>query len=116
MLFAERGPYSGHVYQPTVNHREVDFHSYSHHQNVSLLSKPLCEHVISPNEETGFSVGALVGLYCYQVTKIDEHPTEMCGVLKCPATLIHIFGDKVDEVIMAEILKLKAAPLSVATF
>ena len=117
-LFAERGPYSGHVYQPRVNHREVDFHSYSYRQNTSLLSKPLCQSMISPNEETGFSVGALMGLYCYEVTKIEDHQTEICGVLESPAMLSHVFGDKVEDIMNAtsEILNLKASSLSVITF
>ena len=117
-MFAERGPYSGHVYQPRINHRDVDFHCYSHRQKSSLLSKPLCESMISPNEETGFSVGALMGLYCFEVIKVDQHPTEMSGVLESPATLSHVFGDELEEVMnaMAEISKVKAASLTTTTF
>ena len=117
-IFAEQGPYSGHVYHPKINHRDVDFHCYSHQQKSSLLSKPLCESMISPNEETGFSVGVLMGLYCYQVIKVNEHPTEMSGVLESPATLSHVFGDGIEEVmnVMAEISKLKAASLTTTKF
>ena len=72
-IFAERGPFSGHVYQPKVNHREVDFLSYSHRQDTSLLSKPLCESMLFPKSETSFSVGNKMGLYCYEVTKPKDH-------------------------------------------
>ena len=111
-FFAEQGPYTGHIYQPKVNHRVVDFMSYSHRQEASALSKPLRESMIYPNEETGFSVGNLMGLYCYEVTKLDTHPVGIRGVLESPATLNHTF--EVNG--MGEILKVKAEPLTISTF
>ena len=117
-FFAERGPYSGHVYQPKVNHRVVDFMSYSHRQEISTLSKPLRESMLYPNEETGFSVGNLMGLYCYEVTKLDKHSLGIRGILESPATLNHTFDVKRDLEVngMGEILQLKAEPLSISTF
>ena len=57
-------------------------------------------------------------LYCYQVIKVNEHPTKMSGVLESPAILSHMFGDEVEQVMnaMEEISKLKPAPLTVTTF
>ena len=117
-FFAERGPYTGHVYQPKVNHQVVDFLSYSHHQDISSLLKPLQESMIFPNEETGFSVGNQMSLYCYQIEKIDTHPAGIKGVLESPATLYHTFDYKGDVEVnrMGEISKVKAESLTVSTF
>ena len=36
-MFGERGFYSGHVYQPDVNHRQVNFWSSSEKPNFTLF-------------------------------------------------------------------------------
>ena len=92
--------------------------SYSHCQEISTLSKPLQESMIFPNEETGFSVGNLMGLYCYQMKKLDTHPAGIKGVLESPATLYHSFDYKGDVEVngMGEISKVTAESLSITTF
>jgi hypothetical protein len=80
-MFAERGPYSGHVYQPTVNHRQMSFNSF--YQSIDG-KVPLVRSMVYPTDDKSFSLGNLMGLFCYELTTEEENAT-YC--LECPTNL-----------------------------
>lgn len=64
-MFGEHGFYSGHVYQPDVNHRQVNFWSYHDATNTEetgsekggVSSVSLIESMVDPSEVRSFSNG-----------------------------------------------------------
>jgi hypothetical protein len=74
-LFAERGRYSGHVYQPNVNHRTMDFNSFHDTRPTADggVGKPLIHSMLYPTESNSFSMGNKMSFYFYEVEQA-EHP------------------------------------------
>ena len=60
-MFGERGLYSGHVYQPDVNHRQVNFWSYHDATNTEETgSEKGGVSSVIVDREHGRSVGGLI--------------------------------------------------------
>ena len=72
-LFAERGFYSGHVYQPYVNHRVMDFNSFHEARPTAGGSHgtPLIDSVLRPTEMNSFSLGNKMSFYFYEVEEVE---------------------------------------------
>jgi hypothetical protein len=73
-MFAERGLCSGHYYQPPMNHRQVNFSSYTESHAVvdRMTVPPLIESMVRPGQGAFFSVGNLMSLSCYEVVVSDS--------------------------------------------
>lgn len=67
-FFAERGGYSGHVYQPAINHREMLFGTFvDERQGISdTRMSPMNDSMVFPDEGNSFSRGHLMSLYFYE--------------------------------------------------
>jgi hypothetical protein len=69
-MFLERGKYSGHPYQPDVNHRIVNYNTY--HNKTSMnddgnAQEPLFRSMVLPHANTGFSNGDLIAIHFYEI-------------------------------------------------
>lgn len=73
-LFAERGFYSGHVYQPYVNHRAMDFNSFHDARPMQggNHGTPLIDSVLRPTDMNSFSLGNKMSFYFYEVEDAEE--------------------------------------------
>ena len=72
-LFAERGIYSGHMYQPDVNHREMLFDMFVDarpNQANGVTMDSMCDSMVYPTETNSFSGGNQIALFFYGVEKI----------------------------------------------
>jgi hypothetical protein len=83
-LFAERGVFSGHVYQPRVNHRELNFSSYHRGDDIKG-SDPMMKSMLIVKPETHFSCGNKISLFLYEVKEVNLSEEGM--VLETPAPL-----------------------------
>ena len=73
-LFAERGFYSGHVYQPYVNHRVMDFNSFHDARPMpgGNHGTPLIDSVLRPTDMNSFSLGNKMSFCFYEVEDAEE--------------------------------------------
>ena len=67
-MLMECGIYSGHPYQPDVNHRKCDYVSlYETTVDDSGTKPPLMSSMVRPTEATSFSVGPPICFYVYEI-------------------------------------------------
>jgi hypothetical protein len=76
-MFAERGLYSGHVYQPEVNHRQMNFTSF--YKNTAKPGgniPPMIDSMLNPTPHNSFSMGNLMSFYFYEVEAATDENVE----------------------------------------
>lgn len=83
-FFAERGVYSGHPYQPAVNHREMSFRIFTHsRQSGDHKTAAMIDSMVFPTESNSFSVGNVMSMFFYEIEAVDE----IVMPLKSPAAI-----------------------------
>lgn len=77
-MFAERGGFSGHVYQPLVNHRMMAFNNLteSRQKGDQAAVPPLVDSMIHPRPNCSFSIGNFMSLYAYEIFESDDATKE----------------------------------------
>jgi hypothetical protein len=99
-MFGERGLYSGHVYQPDVNHRQVNFWSYHDATNTEetgseksgVNSVSLIESMVNPSEVRSFSNGNLMSFLCYELEPVPDASNNNLAI-KSPSALRFTLGE-----------------------
>jgi hypothetical protein len=73
-MFGERGYFTGHVYQPNVNHRDMNFNSFHEVSSPSegKIIPSLITSMVMPTDVNNFSMGNLMSFFCYEVFKSDD--------------------------------------------
>lgn len=99
--FLERGAVTKQIYQPDVNHRQINFDSY--YQDGATVegkhSGSLIESMVFPCETSSFSGGNLMSLVCYDVAETDSEvflplrsPTSLTGLVDENGACFHGAG------------------------
>jgi hypothetical protein len=76
-MFAEHGLYLGHVYQPEVNHRQMNFTSF--YKNTAKPGgniPPMIDSMLNPTPHKSFSMGNLMSFYFYEVEAATDENVE----------------------------------------
>ena len=87
-FFAERGLVGGHVYQPTVNHRIMNFANLAAKRTVEddVVVTPLLRSMIYNEGKSSFSGNTTMRLFCYEIVP-EEQARKSCPSLMSPAPL-----------------------------
>ena len=93
-MFVPRGLYSGHPYQPSINHRSTiygTFHNKAYDDSGLLVSPPLIESMVKPTDEQWFSTKENVSIFMYEV--FDGCGKFTCQNLRSPQSMAINFPD-----------------------
>ena len=71
-LFIERGPASGHPYQPPVNHRDLEFEALtSDHERLGVSHSALRDSLIAPSSSEVFDKVCHLSFFMYEIQADD---------------------------------------------
>jgi hypothetical protein len=83
-MFAECGLYLGHVYQPEVNHRQMNFTCfYKHTAKPGGSIPPMIDSMLNPTPHNSFSMGNLMSFYFYEVEPDPDENVERFNYTCC---------------------------------
>lgn len=84
-IFGERGAFSGHCYQPFVNHRQMSFESIHHAHTLNDANVPaLMESMVKPSKSNSFSLGNVMSFIGYEM---NESSAVTLPAIESPAAL-----------------------------
>ena len=73
-FFAERGAFSGHVYQPDINHRTMNFHMFAgaRERSDGMMMDSMIDSMVYPGTTNAFSGGHPMALFFYETVPTSE--------------------------------------------
>lgn len=93
-MFGERGIFSGHPYQPEVNHRSMNFaslHEHTFNEDLQQSDPPLIHSMVAPTPKMDFSNGAQIGFFFYEIA--EGPAVDPCSYLKSQDSMSINFPD-----------------------
>ena len=75
-LLIERGPFSGELFQPAVNHRNLEYSFYSSQRTDEKSGKelrPMFQSFYDPTDDEHFSIVSPISMYMVEVDEVTEN-------------------------------------------